>query len=157
MRTRINDLTELRAEILRLKQLKVEQEAYLKDQSSLLKEKISKPVNFVKRVVSVFQGNTGIDDISGKTTGSNKFEPDLITHGLKIGLPFLMSRVFLRRAGYLKRIFVSVASTQAAGLINKERIQGGIQKLISFITPNKKSTKKSGIPRPVKSLVKKSN
>lgn len=151
MRTRINDLTELRAEIIRLKQLKSEQEAYLKDQSSLLKEKISKPVNFVKKAIAVFKG----DSVYGSGDKTGKFEPDLITHGLKIGLPFLMSRVFLRRAGYFKRILVSLASTQAAGLINKDRIQGGIQKLLSFITP-KKAAKRSGAPRPIKSLVKKS-
>ncbi|WP_028295760.1 hypothetical protein [Olivibacter sitiensis] len=148
MRNKINNITELHAEIARLKQVKSEQELFLSNQVALAKAKVNKPFGFIKSLGSFFIGGGE----SSTSKGSSEFHPDSITGLLQLGLPFFVNKVLFRKAGFIKRIVLAFASNQAAGMLNKDRIAAGISKLTSFIKPNKtkrrvvvKPTQKTGL------------
>lgn len=139
MRNKINNLTELHTEIERLQRLKDEQETYLSGQVALAKAKIKRPFGLFKSIGSFF---TGSDSSSKKGA---EFHPDSITGLLQLGLPFFVNKVLFRRAGFIKRIVLAFASNQAAGMLNKDRIAAGIQKLTSLVKP--KSNKRKVVVR----------
>ncbi|WP_345234335.1 hypothetical protein [Olivibacter ginsenosidimutans] len=123
-------MAELQAEIARLQNTKVEQEAYLQFQFDLLKEKVNKPIHFFQQLFSFLPGAQLFNKIGIK---NGQFHEDWLTKSLKVGLPFLVNRVFFKRAGYVKRIVMGLLSTQAAGLLNKERLTGIIDKVTHWV------------------------
>ncbi|MGJ1433117.1 hypothetical protein ACR79M_16705 [Sphingobacterium spiritivorum] len=143
---KINNLTELKAEIARLNELKFEQEAYLKDQYHLLNRKIEAPVRFFRSITSRIPG---VDIVSQlfSSSGNNKGTEDgegsgWATKALRIGVPFLLNKFFLKRAGWLKKALVLLASETAIGQVNKDKISSAISKLSDYIRPGKKKEKK---------------
>lgn len=144
----INNVDELRAEISRLELLQNEQEAYLSDQVDLLKEKMQAPIHFFQRVTSWMpSASKGAEAF----TSSNKSQADWLTNSLRVALPFLFNKILFRKAGFIKKTLLLLASQKAAGLINQKRITEIIDKVTSIINPVKKRKVKSdmrdyGIP-----------
>ncbi|MEH6304123.1 hypothetical protein RYH73_00650 [Olivibacter sp. CPCC 100613] len=143
MKNKITNIEELQAEIARLKTMKMEQEAYLEHQFGLLKDKINKPVHFFQNMFSFLPNTASLFGNIGTKGGA--FQGDWLTKSLRIGLPFLVNRVFFRKAGYFKRILMGLLSSQAAGFFNKERLAQGIDAVTSWI---KKSSKKGKSAKP---------
>jgi len=140
--SKINNLGELQAEIARLKQLKFEQEGYLKDQFTLLNHKLQAPKRIFNAVVSNIPGVDLVQGLlsssikpSGLKSGENS--SDWMTKIFRVGLPFVMNKFFLKRAGFLKKILVLLLSEQAAGQLNQDKMSGLIGKLTNFIKPKK--------------------
>lgn len=142
----IHTIEDLRAEIARLKVLKFEQEAYLGDQFSLLEYKLEAPMRLYERVISFFPSAKEAFFQNGKSMGS-----DWVTNSLRVGLPFLFNKVLFRKAGFIKKGLLLLASQQAAGFLNKDRLAEIIDKITSLIQPSNKGKKKKketdyGIP-----------
>src|SRR5690606_38546380 len=128
----INNVDELRAEIARLESLQNEQEGYLKDQVGFLQQKAERPLQLFKRVSSWFpSGNTPKFSVS---SGSHS---DWLTNTLRVTLPFVFNKILFRKAGFIKKALLLFASQKAASEINQERVTNVIDKIASFIRPNK--------------------
>lgn len=136
--SKIKNLDDLRLEIARLKTLAKAQEDYLSDQYHLFNDKIAAPVRFAKSLLSWVPG---VDLAKGLFAKGNKDE-DWLSKGLRIGLPVILNRLFLRKAGFIKRILVTLLSQQAAGALNKDHIVSLVGKVADFIRPSKKGMKK---------------
>ncbi|MGE8293885.1 MAG: hypothetical protein ACN6ON_19490, partial [Sphingobacterium sp.] len=67
------------------------------------------------------------------------------TKTLRIGVPFVMNRLFLKNSGMLKKALMLLLSERAVGQINQDKISGLIGKLSNFIRPKKKKKKASQI------------
>jgi hypothetical protein len=142
----IHTIEDLRAEIARLKVLKFEQEAYLGDQFSLLEYKLEAPMRLYERIASFLPAAKEAFLPNGKSMGS-----DWVTNSLRVGLPFLFNKVLFRKAGFIKKGLLLLASQQAAGFLNKDRLADLIDKITSLIHPSNKGKKKKketdyGIP-----------
>lgn len=131
MKNKITNLNELKEEIARLKNLKVEQEAYLGNQYGLLKEKINKPMHFFQNIFSFLPTSNILGKFGVK--GGDGFHEDWLTKSLRVGLPFLINRIFFRKAGYMKRIIMGLLSSQAAGFLNKDRLASVVDNITSWI------------------------
>lgn len=145
-KTEIQNIEELRAEIARLKFLKFEQEAYLGEQFNRLEYKLETPMRLYDRVASFFPTAKEALFSESKSTGG-----DWVTNSLRIGLPFLFNKILFRKAGFIKKGLLLLASQQAAGFVNKDRLAGIIDTLTSFIKPTKEKKEKKndtdyGIP-----------
>ena len=145
--SKIKNLSDLRLEIARLKALSGEQERYLGDQYHLLREKVAAPARFVR---SLAQWVPGVNFTKGLFEKGSKDE-DWLSRSLRIGLPVILNRFFLRKAGFIKRALVTLLSQQAAGALNKDNIAGIISKVAEFIRPPAKRRKRArnedyGIP-----------
>lgn len=140
MRTesKIKNLTDLRLEIAQLKTLAKAQEDYLNDQYRLFNEKVAAPARFVKSLVSWVPG---ADLAKGLFTKGNKNE-DWLNKALRIGLPVVLNRLFLRKAGFIKRALVTLLSQQAAGALNKDTVANLIGKVADFVRPRTKRRRK---------------
>ncbi len=137
--TKIRNLQELKAEILRLKTLKNEQELYLKAQFTLLNNKIEAPIRFFNTLKNNIPGANIIQQMFAK---SNNPDSDWLTKTLRIGVPFIMNRLFLKNTGVFKKALMLLLSERAVGQINQDKISGLIGKLTSFIRPKKKKKNK---------------
>lgn len=132
------NIEELRAEIARLKILKSEQEAYLGDQFDALEYKLQAPMRLYDRARSFFPSikEAFLSEASNSVKGT-----DWVTNSLKIGLPFLFNKVLFRKAGFIKKGLLLLASQQAAGFLNQDRLTGIIDGITSLVKPSKKGRK----------------
>jgi len=136
--TKIRNLQELKAEISRLKALKNEQEVYLKTQFTLFNNKIEAPIRFFNSLKDNIPGVNLIQQLFAKSSNPDS---DWLTKTLRIGVPFVMNRLFLKNTGVLKKALMLLLSERAVGQINQDKISGLISKLTSFIRPKKKKNK----------------
>lgn len=141
---KINDLDQLRLEIVRLKMLKRSQEAYLTDQYEALKDKVDAPVRFFNRLISWVPGVDVAKSLFANT-GSNGAKKDWVSKIFSVMSTALLNRLFLRRAGLIKRLLFSTATQQAAGMINKDTLTSMISSLAGLIRNS--GSKKSRAPR----------
>ncbi len=132
-KNKINNLTELRAEILRLKTFQKEQENYLSDQYRLLEQKVEAPFKFISGLFSWLPGYSFIPGSTNVKAGE-----DWITRSLRLGLPYVLNKFLFRKAGIVKKLLVTILSQQAAGALNKDRISGLISKISELIRPKTK-------------------
>src|SRR5690606_17548441 len=142
----ITNVDELRAEISRLTLLQKEQESYLSDQFILLQDKIESPIRVFNKLTSWFPKiSNDLNSFSGATDSS-----DWLTNALRVGLPFLFNKVLFRKAGFIKKALLLIATQKMAGGINQEKITKIIDKVTDIIRPkSQKSNKKRkdyGIP-----------
>ncbi len=135
--SKIKDLNGLRLEIARLNALAKEQENYLGDQYRLLSEQMAAPVRFVKSLITWIPGANVAKGFFAKGTK----DEDWLSKALRIGLPIVLNRFFLRRAGFIKRALVTLLSQQAAGMLNKDRMNSVIHKIADFVRPPKRRRK----------------
>lgn len=140
---RINNLSDLQAEIARLNIRRKEQEAYLTDQYNLLKVKINAPVRFFQSITSHVPG---VGMLKGFTSGISKAvqskDADWLTRVLQLGAPIVLNSTLLRKAGWFKKALVLLASETAIGQVNQDKISGLVNKVTAFIKPKKKKKKK---------------
>ncbi len=142
MRNRISNITDLQAEIARLKVQKKEQELFLINQYQLLKHKVETPARIFNMVAS---NVPGVDMVKGifSTIGSKNTsgKSDWLTKTLQLGLPLVLNKTLLRNAGWLKKGLVLLASETAAREVNQASVSSVIDKITAFIKPKKKKKK----------------
>jgi len=129
----INNVDELKAEIVRLESLQNEQQSYLKDQVGFLQQKAEGPLQFFKRMSSWLPKGSS----SPKYSSPSSSHSDWLTNTLRVTLPFIFNKILFRKAGFIKKALLLFASQKAAGAINQERVTNIIDKIASFIRPNK--------------------
>lgn len=136
-KNKINNITELRAEILRLRTFQEEQENYLNDQYRLLEQKVQAPFKFISSLFSWLPGQS----VTSRAVQGKSGE-DWVTRSLRLGLPYLLNKFLFRKSGVVKKLLVTLLSQQAAGALNKDRISGIVSKISELIRP--KSKRKNG-------------
>jgi len=142
----IRNVDELNAEIARLKLLQKEQENYLSDQFILLQEKVESPIRFFNKLTSWLpKVNNNLNPLGN--TDSNS---DWVTNSLRVGLPFLFNKILFRKAGFIKKALLLVATQKMAGGLNQDKITKVVDKITDIIRPKskkgKKVTRDYGIP-----------
>lgn len=142
----IRNVDELRAEISRLKLLQKEQESYLSEQFILLQDKIESPIRFFNKLTSWFpKMNNNLSSL-----GSTDSNSDWVTNSLRVGLPFLFNKVLFRKAGFIKKALLLIATQKMAGGLNQDKIAKVVDKITDIIRPKskkgKRQTKDYGIP-----------
>lgn len=132
----IHNIGELREEIARLKILKLQQEVYLEDQFNHLHHKMEAPIRLYERITSFFPSAKEAFFPEMKSASS-----DWVTNSLRVALPFIFNKLLFRKAGFIKKGLLLLASQQAAGFLNKNRLAEIIDKITSLIQPSKKEKK----------------
>src|SRR5690606_31758579 len=83
-------------------------------------------------------------------SGATDTNSDWLTNSLRVGLPFLFNKVLFRKAGFLKKALLLIATQKMAGSVNQEKITKIIDKVTDIIRPkSQKSNNKRkdyGIP-----------
>lgn len=143
---KIKNAKDLRLEIARLTLIKNEQEAYLKDQYHLLSYKLNAPARFFNRIVSFFPGSESNDltqsIFSFINPGKSKTKNNSVSRGLRLLVPLLLNRTFLKKAGWIKKGLVLLASDSVLGNIDKSKIEHAFDYVVNLIKPKKSKRKK---------------
>ena len=140
---KINNLNDLQAEIARLHVRQREQESYLCDQYQLLKNKVEAPFRLIRRITAHVPGAgmlKGVTSSISKAVQSK--DADWLTRLLQVGAPIVLNSTLLRRAGWMKKALVLVASETAIGQVNQDKVSGLLNKVTAFLKPKKKKRKK---------------
>ena len=141
---KINNLGDLKAEIARVNVRKREQEAYLLEQYSLLKNKVESPIRFMRNLTSAVPGATIVKGVASNIGKAMKGkDADWLTNVLQIGAPLVLNSTLLRNASWLKKGLVLLASETAIGQVNQSKISSFIGKITSFIKPKSKKKKRN--------------
>lgn len=147
VKSKIKNIEDLRLEIVRLNQLKKEQEEYLVDQYQLLKHKVEAPARFISNLTSSIPGVDfvkGIFSAFGNRGGAKSGaanQSDWLARALQLGLPLVLNRTFLKNSGWLKKAIVLLASDSAVAQVTQGKVSSLMSKLAKFVRP-KKSKKK---------------
>ena len=129
--TRINNLQELRLELLMLKAQAREQEAYLDTQYQLIKEKVDRPFRFVNNLISWIPGVDVAKELMG--SGAEKGKGDWVSRIFSAGSTAVLNRILLRNTGFIKRILLTALTQQTAGLMNQDRASSLIKQVTDWV------------------------
>ncbi len=126
----ITNITELRAEIERLRLVKTEQEI-------AIKAHFSSPAAIISTVFSGFGGD--------KDKGSIFNTDDLIGMISRFVLPFALNKTIFRKSNFIVKALVGLVSQKASGFINEKSLTSVWEK-VKDIIPQKWTTKKNAKP-----------
>ena len=121
MRTKIQNIDDLRAEIERLGQVRVEMETDLKIEVEKITTKITAPFLLLNKL-SQFLGLS-----KGKEEG--KDEGDWVSSIFRIGLPVLMTKFIFPKSGFLMKALLALVTQNAAKAFDKDFMGKMIDKI----------------------------
>ena len=132
MKSRINNIDDLRSEILRLELERFRQEAVIEQDVKQIIYKFKAPFRFVDKVTAFFGKGLGTDHGAGAAP-EHETQPDWLTNLLRVGLPVVLNKLVFRNSGFIMKSLVTILSQKAAKNINKDSISGLIDKGADFI------------------------
>ena len=170
MKSKIENIDDLRSEILRLKLQRFHHEAVIEKDISDIKEKFRIPSLLLHKVNAFFGTHAERTD---------KIGSDWVTNALRIGLPVALNKMFFGRSGFIIKSLVAMVSQKAATSVNKDTLsswidtglpagygaplshdaesQGKLTTMAFHPIVKPINTKKTGFINPVFFLIKKGN
>ncbi len=140
MKTRIENLDDLRSEISRLRLQRIEYENDLYQISEKIKTKFHIPVMIYNKVGDFFSSLFGADDDPRK-----KEDTDWVTNIFRAGLPVFLNKYFFPKSGFIIKSLVAMVSQKAAKNVNKDSIAELIDKVTDWIKTPKPKTRKEPV------------
>ena len=124
MKSKIENIDDLRSEILRLKLQRFHHEALIEQHVNKIKDKFRIPTILLNKINSWFGDNTpGVDN-------SNS---DWVTNTLRIGLPVALNKLVFGKSGFIMKSLVTLLSQKAATSVNKDSITNWIDTASNWI------------------------
>ena len=134
MKANIQNIEDLRAEIERLGQVRVEMETELKIEAYKITAKITAPILLLGKLYD-FLG-------FGKGKSESKEGGDWVSSIFRIGLPVLMNRFIFPKSGFLMKAFIGLISQNAVKSFNKDFMSKIIEKVSDWIKTTGSKSKK---------------
>lgn len=134
MKANIQNTEDLRAEIERLGQVRVEMETELKIEAYKITAKITAPLLLLGKLYD-FLG-------FGKGKSESKEGGDWVSSIFRIGLPVLMNRFIFPKSGFLMKAFIGLISQNAVKSFNKDFMSKIIEKVSDWIKTTGSKSKK---------------
>lgn len=125
MKNKIENVEDLRSEILRIKLQCFQKEAVLQEDVNQILNKFRGPSLLINKLNSWF-GN-------GKDTNRQNEEHDWVTNAFRVGLPLFLNKMLFRQSGFLMKTLVALVSQKAAGSVNKDLVSDWINKGADWI------------------------
>jgi len=130
MKSKIENIDDLRSEILRLKLQRFHHEAAIEQEINKIKDKFRIPTILLNKV------NTWFGD---STRGVDKTNHDWVTNALRIGLPVALNKLFFGKSGFIIKSLVTLFSQKAATSVNKDTLTHWIDNASHWIRGAAKS------------------
>ena len=136
MRIKIQNIDDLREEVVRLEVVRTEIETELKNEAQKITSKIRIPLMLLRKLNNFFAGSK---DKSGKKEGE-----DWVTSIFRIGLPLMLNRFLFPKSGFIVKSIIELISQTTAKTVNRDLMIELIEKITQWIkstgTTNKKET-----------------
>ncbi|NEU09100.1 hypothetical protein GZH53_12310 [Flavihumibacter sp. R14] len=130
MKSKIENIDDLRSEILRLKLQRFHHEALIEQHVHRLKDKFRIPSILLNKVNTWFGDNA---------RGVDKSSNDWVTNAFRIGLPVALNKLVFGKSGFIMKSLVTLLSQKAATSFNKDSITSWIDTASSWIRGAAKS------------------
>lgn len=146
MRNKIQNIDDLRSEILRLKLQRFQQEAILQEDVKHVLDKFRGPALMFNKITAWF-GNG-----KGDNPKTPQDENDWVTNTFRLGLPVVLNKLIFPRSGFIVKSLVALLSQKAASNVNKDILTDWIDKGANWIRhfknnkPPKEKHSDYGIP-----------
>ena len=124
MKSRIDNIDDLRSEILRLKLQSFHHEALIKQDIEKFKNKFRLP-SIIK---SWFGGNN--------SKSPDNSHQDWVTNALRVSLPLALNKMVFGKSGFIIKSIVTLLSQKVATSVNKDIVTNWIDKASTFIRGN---------------------
>ncbi len=129
MKNRIENLEDLRSEILRLKLQRFQQEAVLQQDTQKFIDKFSGPIHAWNKINAWFGSGNG----KNKDINPAHEEHDWLTNTLRLGLPVVLNKLLFPRSGFIIKTVVALLSQNVAKSVNKDVVTSWIDKTADWI------------------------
>ncbi|MFA6946075.1 MAG: hypothetical protein WC220_09255 [Pedobacter sp.] len=139
MKTPIRNVDELRAEVLRLREQRLEMESDMQLELSKIVSKFRLPLMLLGKLNDWFGVFSGL----GKNKKGSSEGNDLVSGIFRIGLPFLMDKFVFPKSGFITRTVLELLTKKAANVVNKDLISNLIDKVSEWVNLAK-GRKKNG-------------
>ncbi len=140
MKSKIENLNDLRLEITRLRVQRVEYENDFRQIPERIKAKFHVPIMIYNKVGDVIKSLIGADN-----DPAHKDERDWVTNIFRVGLPVFLNKYFFPQSGLLMKSVVAMVSQKAAKNVNKDSIADLIDKVASWIKAPKPKVRKEPV------------
>lgn len=137
MKTKIRNIDELRAEVIRLQEQRSEMEADMQIELNKLASKIKLPLMFFGKISEWASSFLGIKSKNDEASDSG----DWVSGIFRMGLPLLMNRLVFPKSGFLAKTILGLITERAAGTINKDLLSSVISKITDTIKGSKRRKK----------------
>ena len=122
MKTKIENISDLRVEIVRLELQRAQQEELLTYHAKSIAEKLYAPLNMFNKLASWFGD---VPNVSSSSEKSNK-EHDWLSNSIQVILPLIVDKLFLRKSNFIIKTLGSLISQNIGSLVNKNMLISGI-------------------------------
>lgn len=132
MKSRIENIDDLRSEILRLRLQRFQHEAIIENELTEIQNKFRLPSILLHKVNTFFGGDDPDVD---------KSNHDWVTNALRIGLPVALNKLVFGKSGFIIKSLVALVSQKAATSVNKDTFSTWIDTASNWIRGATKSNK----------------
>ncbi len=138
MRIKIQNIDDLREEVVRLEVVRTEIETELKVEAQKITSKIRIPLILLRKLNTIFGGSK---DKSGTKDGE-----DWVTSIFSIGLPLLLNRFLFPKSGFIVKSIIELISQTTAKTVNTDLMIELIEKVTQWIkSTGSRNTKEAEI------------
>lgn len=130
MKSKIENIDDLRSEILRLKLQRFHHEAVIEADINKIKDKFRIPSILLHKFNSWF---------GDQAQGVDKTHHDWVTNALRIGLPVALNKMVFGKSGFIIKSVVALLSQKAAASVNKDTFSSLIDTASGWIRGAAKS------------------
>ncbi|MBK0383415.1 hypothetical protein I5M32_10625 [Pedobacter sp. SD-b] len=138
MDIKIQNLKDLKTRIAYLEIKKLEDELFVKQKFQSIKETLTSPFKFLKRIAAM----VGISHSTDNTTSRSQ-KADWVTNFGRVFLPLFLNKTLLKNRGVLVKSLVSILSQRTINAMsfNKNVLVNWIDKATDLINSTKKKVK----------------
>ena len=134
MRIKIQNIDDLREEVVRLEVVRTEIETELKVEAQKITSKIRIPLMLLRKLNNFFAGS--------KDKSRTKDGEDWVTSIFSIGLPLLLNRFLFPKSGFIVKSIIELISQTTAKTVNTDLIVEIIEKVSQWIKSTGSRNKK---------------
>jgi hypothetical protein len=134
MRIKIQNIDDLREEVVRLEVVRTEIETELKVEAQKITSKIRIPLILLRELNNFFAGSK---DKSGTKDGE-----DWVTSIFRIGLPLMLNRFLFPKSGFIIKSIIELISQTTAKTVNADLMVQIIEKISRWIKSTGSRNKK---------------
>lgn len=139
MKTKIQNINDLRSEILRLKLKRAD----LENDLQLESKKIAAKFRFPAMILSKLNDWFGVFDDDDKEDTNKRSGPEWVTKAFGVGLPVFLNKFFFPGSGIIMKSLVELVSQKAAKAVNKDMVTDLIDKASDWISSSKTGKRKT--------------
>ena len=134
MRTKIQNIDDLRAEVVRLEVARTEIETELKIEAQKITSKIEIPLLLLRKLNYFFGGS--------KDKSGSKSSEDWVSSIFRVVLPLLLNRFLLPKSGFIVKSIIELISQTTAKSVNTDSMIELIEKVTQWIKSTGSRNKK---------------